>query len=189
MAILRCPVFTPRAFLAVLVSSVSLPRLRLGVWSQALAEVGFLSSGLPATTWTEEGPRAGPELSPRPGQRPLLFVACWWWIGAPLVLLPSLALLRHGPVPSPPAVSWGPPRHWGGHWAASSGASWESGSHEPGSQLLTELGLVPCPAGQTHRFPPPLGHPKCAGTLPLPQLAPEGPDGHPGKWGASLRTW
>lgn len=150
MAILRCPVFTPRAFLAVLVSSVSLPRLRLGVWSQALAEVGFLSSGLPATTWTEEGPGAGPELSPRPGQGPLLFVACGWWIRAPLVLLLLRALLRHGPVPSPPAVSWGPPRHGGGGrcWAASSGASWESGSYGPGSQLLTELGLVPCLAGQ-----------------------------------------
>lgn len=42
MAILRCPVFPPRAFLAVLVSSISLSRLHLGVWSQALAEVGFL---------------------------------------------------------------------------------------------------------------------------------------------------
>lgn len=43
MAILRRPVFTPWAFLAVLVSSISLSRLCLGVRSQALAEVGFLN--------------------------------------------------------------------------------------------------------------------------------------------------
>lgn len=163
MANLRCPVFPPWAFLAVLLSSISLSRLHLGVWSQALAEVGFLIRA--SCHHLDRGRPPGWDSSAR-GLGRHCFSS--WPVGAgsePLWCSPHVP--PHAMAPCLPHLQrtgahrdtrWGLGLH-------SQGPAESPGSHRLGAQLLTELRLVPLPAGQVHRFLPHLGHPKRAGTV------------------------
>lgn len=159
------------------------PACAPGVWSQALARVGFLiraschhrDRGRPLS-WDGAQPEACADTAPLCGLRVLDLSPFGASLTCPFAPWPRAF---------PACNEWGPTRTRSGGWGCILGPAESPRSYGPESPRLTALGLVPWPAGRTDRFLPHLGHPKRADTvlshdlLQRVLMATQGSGGHP----------